>query len=426
MAKKGKAKKAKNSKASSTKKKTVKEVKKVEEKKINEVVKKEPIKKDEKKTTEVVSSVKEPTKKRKKNNKKCIKYLIITIVFIILTVVMILINNKSYNDSVSFIAKNNIITSEYSNKYKAPIYTFAIDEKGNPIDIENIKFLDNKMTYNIIDTKREVLDDDNILITINYEMETDIEYIETGEVEEEWFRSISYEPIITFDYNTGEIYLENSISDSKKKDINDDDMKYTTIMVHGEEVKVGLLSNTIESKWESTRYEGNHEDGKHYVTVNRIKMVTYLKAPKSYDGLMLAISKKGMDYDSWKKDYEFETKVNEIEKEIKENENSKNKKKDKNKDKNKDNSEETIEKLKKELETLLKEKEIVHKLIDKNDDTRKDYTKDDFYVIRVADIFKDDYTITQEDNTNFLCIIGIVALVLASITSFAMFIRERK
>ena len=155
-------------------------------------------------------------------------------------------------------------------------------------------------------------------------------------------------------------------------------------------------------------------------------MVTYLKAPKSYDGLMLAISKKGMDYDSWKKDYEFETKVNEIEKEIKENENSKNKKKDKNKDKNKDNSEETIEKLKKELETLLKEKEIVHKLIDKNDDTRKDYTKDDFYVIRVADMFKDDYTITQEDNTNFLCIIGIVALVLASITSFAMFIRERK
>ena len=188
MAKKGKAKKAKNSKASSTKKKTVKEVEKVEEKKIKEVVKEEPIKKVEKKTTEVVSSVKEPTKKRKKNNKKCIKYLIITIVFIILTVVMILINNKSYNDSVSFIANNNIITSEYSNKYKAPIYTFAIDEKGNPIDIENIKFLDNKMTYNIIDTKREVLDDDNILITINYEMETDIEYIETGEVEEEWFR----------------------------------------------------------------------------------------------------------------------------------------------------------------------------------------------------------------------------------------------
>ena len=420
MAKKGKAKKAKNSKTSTVKKKTVKEVKKVEDKKINKIVKEETIKQDEKKNIE--SPVKEKIKKRKKNNKKSIKYLIITFIFIILTVVMVLVNNKSYNNSVSFISKNNFITSPSTNKFNAPVYAFAIDEKGNPIDIPNIKFLDNKMSYDITDTKREVLDDDNILMTINYEMTTNIEYIEIGDVEEEWFRSISYEPIISFDYNTGEIYLENSISDSKKKDISDDDMKYTEIMVHGKEVKIGVLNNTVESKWESTRYEGNHDDGKHYVTVNKIKVVTYLKAPKSYDGLMLAISKKGMDYDSWKKDYEYETKIKELEKNIKDIESSKNKKKDKNKDHNA----ETNEKFKKELETLLKEKDIIHKLIDKDDKTRKDYTKDDFYVIRVADMFKDDYTITKEDNTNFLCIIGIVALVLASITSFAMFIKERQ
>ena len=108
----------------------------------------------------------------------------------------------------------------------------------------------------------------------------------------------------------------------------------------------------------------------------------YIKAPKDYDGVMFAIDKKGVDYDSWKM------------------ENEQNKESD--------------------------DEEIVHKLIDKDDEKRKDYDKDDYYIIRVRDMFKDDYVATVEESTNFLYIIGMVTLVMAIITTIAMFLQERK
>ena len=62
----------------------------------------------------------------------------------------------------------------------------------------------------------------------------------------------------------------------------------------------------------------------------------------------------------------------------------------------------------------------------KDDEKRKDYDKDDYYIIRVRDMFKDDYVATVEESTNFLYIIGMVTLVMAIITTIAMFLQERK
>ena len=78
-----------------------------------------------------------------------------------------------------------------------------------------------------------------------------------------------------------------------------------------------------------------------------------------------------------------------------------------------------------ELKKLEKEKETIHKLLDKSDELRKEYSKEDFYVIRVADLFKDDYLIKEENCINLIYITGILVLSLGILTCMFMIIGER-
>ena len=76
-----------------------------------------------------------------------------------------------------------------------------------------------------------------------------------------------------------------------------------------------------------------------------------------------------------------------------------------------------------ELEEL--ENPSIHKLLDEDDELRKEYDKDDFYVIRLADIFKDDYIVKEESSINLLNITGILVLSLSVLTCILMIIGER-
>ena len=78
-----------------------------------------------------------------------------------------------------------------------------------------------------------------------------------------------------------------------------------------------------------------------------------------------------------------------------------------------------------ELEKIEKDKETIHKLLDKNDEYRNNYDKDDFYVIRVADMFKDDYLVKEESDINLVYVTGILVLSLAVLTCIFMAISER-
>ncbi len=117
---------------------------------------------------------------------------------------------------------------------------------------------------------------------------------------------------------------------------------------------------------------------------------------------MLAINKNGATKESWQNEYDAYTKIESLKEEEKK----------------------TGEKSK-ELEKLESDSKKIHKLIDSSDDLRKDYSKEDFYIIRVADAFNDSYLIKEESNINLLYITGILVLTLSVLTCIFMMIGER-
>ncbi len=402
------------------------EIKEVKEKIKTEIPKetKKEIKKEDKKEEKVVEK-KEPKKKRKlgkKSKRKIIRLIVITLVLAVLLVILIIINKESYNKNTSFITKNNIQLSSPWSKFKAPIYSFAVDKKDNPVEVENLTFVDKKITYNFYDVKRDVLDDGDVLMTIPCDMEVELEYVIGDDIDTNWIYTYSYMPVFAFDYYSGDIYHEKNISDSKlilidsEKDKKDDKknknkknkekpedvMIFTDQVYNDKKITIGVLNNSTKSEWGSNIYQGNKDDGKHFKVDNKATTIIYIKAPKNYDGIALAINKNGANYDTWKKEYDYYEKTLLLQEEEKK----------------------TGEKSN-ELMAIEKEKEIVHKLLDKKDELRKSYTKDDFYVIRVTDMFKDDYLVKEESNINLLYITGILVLSLSVLTCIFMTIGER-
>ena len=392
--------------------------------KVNETNKIKKVEAKEKKNIpvkEVVVKKEKAVKKKKKNNKKLI-ILISIVVLSLLLVLLIYLNKNCYSRNVSFVSQNNITMSSINDKFTAPVYSFSVDDKDKPVEIENLEFVDEDMKYNFGEVKREVLEDGNVIFTIPCEMEVEIEYIKKDDIDDDWVFTFSYAPVFGFDYYTGNIYHEKTISDKKliimdsskdkktdkkssnKKEINiNDEMVYTELDVHDKKVNIGVLNNVIENNWSSVIYDGKSEDGWHYRVTNNSKVNIYIKVPKDYDGMMLAINKKGSNYESWKSDYENYTKLISLQEDEKKN----GKKSD-------------------ELKRIEKENEVIHKLIDKSDEKRKDYTKDDYYVIRIADLFKDNYLIKEENGINFLYITGIMILIMGILTCMLLYYQEIK
>lgn len=354
-----------------------------------------------------------------KAKKKILIILVTAFVLFVFLILLIIINKENYSNNISFITKNGMKVSSPWNKFKAPVYSFAIDKKNNPVEIENLTFLDKNITYSFHDTKRDVLEDGNVLITIPCEMEVELEYVVGDDVDTNWIYTYSYAPVFAFDYYSGDIYREKTISDSnlvlmdgnsetkttkkkKKKEKTEDQMVYTEQVHNDEKISIGILNNSTKSTWGNSLYRGNEEDGKHFVVNNKSDIVIYIKAPKNYDGLTLAINKNGATYDTWKNEYEYYEKLVSLQEEEKK----------------------TGEKSN-ELKKMEQNQEVIHKLLDKNDEYRNNYSKDDFYVIRVADMFKEDYLIEEESDFNLLYVTGILVLTLSVLTCIFMAISER-
>ena len=380
---------------------------------------KETIVKEKEKPVEKKES-KRKRKLGKKSKRKIIRLFIITFFFIVLLVLLIIINKESYNKNTSFITKNYIKLSSPWTKFKAPIYSFAVDKKNNPVEVKNLVFVDKNITYTFHDTKREVLDDGDVLITIPCDMEVELEYVIGDDIDTNWIYTYSYMPVFAFDYYSGDIYREKNISDSKlilidsendkkvdkknknKKSKPEDVMIFTDQIYNDKKISIGVLSNSTKSEWGNNIYQGNKDDGKHFKVSNKSTTIIYIKSPKNYDGIALAINKNGASYDTWKKEYDYYEKTLSLQ--------------EKEKETGEKNS---------ELLEIEKEKENIHKLLDKKDYLRKNYTNDDFYVIRVTDMFKDEYLVKEEDGINLLYVTGILVLTLSVLTCIFMIIGER-
>ena len=374
---KSKNNKTKNSKKTNTSKMQKKEeIKKEPVKEIKEVKKEEPIIKEEKKV------IKEKTRKKKKIiTRNTILLFLLTLGFLGLMFLLYKLNNSEEEIDISYISQNKITISSVNSKFKAPVYFYTLDKKNKQIEVEGLEFVNNEIKYSFNDYKKEDLDDDNILITIPCDMELEVEYDETDDVDAEWHYDYDFLPFYAFDYYTGDVYLENIINDSKytfktklekkdkKKKTSLDEMKDTEITSENKKISVGILKNIEKKDLGVAVYQGRSNESKNYKGTSEARVVMYIKAPKDYDGLMLAINKKGM-------------------------------------------SKELFEKEDKEVEA--------HKLISKDDN------KDDFYVISVSDMFNPKVVANVEEEPNFLYIFGMVALVLATITSVAFIVKEIK
>ena len=349
------------------------------------------------------------TKKNNQNIKHRIGWIILAIVLIIPLVLLIIINKNNYNTNTSYITKYNITLSKASNSFMAPIYSFAVDKDNNPIEIKNLKFLNNNITYSFTNIKREILDDDNELISVSCNMEANIEFVELDDINEEWYYTFSFSPAFSFDYYTGDIYLENTISNDKTiimregKSNNDknEEMAITDLTFKNKKISIGRLNKELQDKWSSTIYDGKNDDGRHYKSVNKSTFIMKFKMPRNYDGILIAINKNGSNYDTWKKSYDYYRKIVSLQ-----------------------NDYEKTGKKSIELDNLEKENKNVYKLFDDKNEKGKDFTKDDYYVFRLIDLISDDYLISSENNVNILYIFGIIVLSISIITCILMFLRK--
>ena len=292
-------------------------------------------------------------------NKKKIICLISLILIVLIVVIVVLLKKEK---PIPFVEKYNIEILE-PKEYSSPVYLFAVDLRNNYLD-DDFKFNDSNSTFNFYDLKIENHDDYDIY-TFKVDSTVPVEYKTTYEGKYTYSYS-SVEPVM-FDYYTGEEYKKGIIATNKVVGIDvsssNNEMQYTTIKWNGKKYEIGILAKYI-SEWDGNVLNMENET---YSDTSRTLTLYTIKVPKDYDGLMMAILKKGSTKESFKlynERYERYLKL-------------------------KDEEQETGKKSK-ELIEMEKDNSRIIKLFDSKNDKNKKYTKDDFYVFRVNDILKEE------------------------------------
>lgn len=255
--------------------------------------------------------------------------------------------------------------------YELPIYFYSQDGDGNLITVDGLEFVPNKMKYEFVDWTKSTPDEDgNVTISFTYKMNTELEYRLPKTNTVEWYYNYYYNNPFAFDYYTGEMYKSTTVSNLSKTYMNgleqvDEEMQYTEITWNGKKTKVGSISYFTFDGWKDKETIDDEEGYYHYKTPISASMTTELKVPEDYDGLMIAINKNGATKESFDEDMELINRMEELKKQA---------------DEVGEKSDELVE-----IEENIKK---THKLIDENDKDRKDMKPEDYYIIKVNDMFK--------------------------------------
>lgn len=305
------------------------------------------------------------TKKKKKNNR--ILFIIISII-IVIVIVLLSIFLLNRNKPVPFVKKNGIKISSAKKEYTNPIYPYSKDaDTGIFLNTDKIKFKNTSSHYKFTNLKKEknsILDK----YSFDIEIETPIKYTSTY-IDAPWTYSYSAIDPIIFDYYTGEVYRvgidveDNSLIGVGINNENRN-MKYTTIEWNNKEYKIGVLKK-YNSKWAGKKVNKVKNGTKVYRDKNIGKTTVKIDVPKGYNGLMIAILKKGSNKKTFELDNtiyeEYERLFNEYQQTGIKSE---------------------------ELNKLDEKRDKVISLFDSNLNKDTKYTKDDYYVIRVKNIPK--------------------------------------
>ena len=303
---------------------------------------------------------KETKDKKKKNNKLFI--IIGSVLFLALIAFIIWLLTRP----VPFVIKERIKILDAKGKYSNPVYLYAKTQSGEYVN-EGINFKDSKAEYKFYDLKKETKGKYDIY-TFKQDITIPVEYTSTYKGGR-WTYSFSQVDPMLFDYYTGEVYnkgmavVDNSLTGigigSSKAN-----MSMTTINWNKKKYEIGVLEE-YSAKWDGNKKISGDGDNAVYGDTSRSTALFTVKVPKGYDGVMVAILKRGSYEESYRKYKERYNKYQELLKDY----------------------ENTGEKSQ-ELIDFEKDQFKVSSLFESINDKDLTYTRDDYIVFRMSEIEK--------------------------------------
>ena len=305
--------------------------------------------------------MKKETKNKKKSNK--IIYIIIGVVLLLVALACLI---WFITRPVPFVVREKIEILDAKGEYSNPVYLYATAQTGEQIK-EGINFKDSKAEYKFYDLKKETNGEYDIY-TFKQDITIPVEYTKTYNGGR-WFYSFSQVDPMLFDYYTGEVYNKGmAAADNSLTGIgigsSEANMKMTTIKWNNNEYEIGVLEE-YSSKWDGNKKLSEDEDNTVYGDTSRATALFTIKVPKNYDGVMVAILKRGSDEKSYAK---YKVRYDKYQELLKDYDNTGTK------------SEELIE--------FEKDQFKVRSLFESINDKDLTYTKDDYIVFRMSEIEK--------------------------------------
>ena len=305
-------------------------------------------------------------KKEIENKKKSKKIIIIIIVVVVLLLAALACFIWFKTRPVPFVVRENIEILDAKGEYSNPVYLYATTSTGEYIN-EGINFKDSNAEYKFYNLKKET-DGEYDIYTFKQDITIPVEYTSTYKGGRITYSFSQVDPML-FDYYTGEVYNKGmAVADNSLNGIgigsSEANMKMTTIRWNNKEYEIGVLEE-YSAKWDGNKKLS--EDGDNVVRgdTSRSTALFTIKVPKDYDGVMVAILKRGSNENSYAKYKERYDKYQELLEDY-------------------NNTGEKSEELKEFEEYQFKVRPIFESINDKD----LIYTKDDYIVFRMSEIEK--------------------------------------
>lgn len=311
----------------------------------------------------------------------------VTIFFLIFLMLLTLTGCKT--KSVPFFEKQNgKITKNYKQTFENPVYFYTLNKSNEMVELEGVEFVQNKAKITFSNWKMSKPDKEGyVILTYDTKIDVDIEIYAQKQKEKWYYTYVTNSPLL-YDYNTGAIYKTNSVSSDGSRSYQNgtlveakEEFKYTNIKFNDKNVKVGIYNVSSARKYDGLQTLEKKDGKNHYKDHGSLTITTNIRIPKDYTGVVLVVNKKGSDKS-------FAVELNQKGKELKA-------------------LEDKYGKDGKEVKELEKQSNKIRYLVDKNDEVRKKYTIDDYYNIKLADVFN----IKEEPETNYIPLIIIISLI---------------
>lgn len=323
--------------------------------------------------------------------------------YILLFLLVLIFTGCVKKDVPFFELQEGKLEKDYKKTFENPVFFYTQNENGDREDLEGVEFVNNPMKIIFSNWKMSKPDKEGY-VELSYDSTYDVDIeIFAKPQNKKWYYSFTMNSPMLYDYYTGEIYKTNNVTEGGTRSYQNgalteskEEYKYTDVAFNGKLTKIGIYTKSSKRNYSGTEKLGKEEDKYHYKDHAKVTVTTYIRMPKDYRGVVLVVNKKGADES-------LQVELSNNSKKLKE-------------------IEEKYGKDSKEVKEIEKESDIIHKLVDNNDEVRKKFTINDYYHIRLANV----YNIKEPEKTNYKLIIIIVISVVVFLSSIFIIIVNKK